>query len=146
MPKAKSTETKETKETKKQVIVEGLITSARFGKSRFDDTEKNRLSVKCEEGVIPYEIFDEFYKTVGNKLTPTWLKERNGYINVSSKFDIPVKTVNGRTITFADLIETTTCIGSKIKLALNVKEGATYPISILILEEGEENDPFAMFD
>ena len=140
------TQSTETKETKKQVIVEGLITSARFGKSRFDDTEKNRLSVKCEEGVIPYEIFDEFYKTVGNKLTPTWLKERNGYINVSSKFDIPVKTVNGRTITFSDLIETTTCIGSKIKLALNVKEGATYPISILILEEGEENDPFAMFD
>lgn len=143
MSKAQSTETKE---TKKQVIVEGLITSARFGKSRFDDAEKNRLSVKCEEGVIPYEIFDEFYKSVGNKLTPTWLKERNGYINVSSKFDIPVKTVNGRTITFADLIETTTCIGSKIKLALNVKEGATYPISILILEDGEENDPFAMFD
>ena len=136
----------ETKETKKQVIVEGLITSARFGKSRFDDTEKNRLSVKCEDGVIPYEIFDEFYKTVGNKLTPTWLKERNGYINVSSKFDIPVKTVNGRIIEFSDLIETTTCIGSKIKLALNVKEGAVYPISILILEDGEENDPFAMFD
>ena len=143
MSKAQSTETKE---TKKQVIVEGIITSARFGKSRFDETEKNRLSVKCEDGVIPYEIFDEFYKRVGNKLTPTWLKERNGYINVSSEFNIPVKTVNSRTITFADLIETTTCIGSKIKLALNVKEGATYPISILILEDGEEKDPFAMFD
>ena len=138
------TQNTETKETKKQVIVEGIITSARFGKSRFDETEKNRLSVKSYD--IPYEIFDEFYKTVGNKLTPTWLKERNGYINVSSKFEIPVKTVNGRIITFADLIETTTCIGSKIKLALNVKEGATYPISILILEDGEENDPFAMFE
>lgn len=143
---SKAQETKETKETKKQVIVEGLITSARFGKSRFDDNEKNRLSVKCEEGAIPYEIFDEFYKTVGNKLTPTWLKERNGYINVSSKFDIPVKTTTGRVIEFEDLIESTTCIGSKIKLALNVKEGATYPISILILEDGEESDPFSMFE
>ena len=136
----------ETKETKKQVIVEGLITSARFGKSRFDDTEKNRLSVKCEDGAIPYEIFDEFYKTVGNKLTPTWLKDRNGYVNVSSKFDIPVKTTTGRVITFEDLIESTTCIGSKVKLALNVKEGATYPISLVIIEDGEESDPFSMFD
>ena len=132
----------ENKETKKLVIVVGVVTSARVGSSKFDETIKNRLSIKCEEGVINYDDIKPFYENVGSKMTPKWIKEESGYVNVSSKFDIPVKDTFGRQITFEEFTESATAIGSKVKLALTVKEGCVYPTAFVVLEEGEEVDPF----
>lgn len=132
----------ENKETKKLVVVEGVVTSARVGSSKFDDTIKNRLSVKCEDGIIPYDGIKPFYENVGSKMTPKWIKEESGYINVSSKFDIPVKDTFGKQITFEEFIESTTAIGSKVRLALTVKEGCIYPNAFVVIEDGEEVDPF----
>lgn len=125
------------------VVVVGIVTSARIGSTRFDENVKNRLSIKCEDGAIPYETIEKAYANVGSKLTPSWLKEKTGYINISSKFDIPCKTVTKKEITFETFTEMTTAIGSKIKLALTLKEGAIYPQAFIILEDGEEIDPFA---
>lgn len=132
----------ENKETKKLLVVEGVVTSARVGSSKFDETIKNRLSIKCEEGVINYDDIKPFYENVGSKMTPKWIKEESGYVNVSSKFDIPVKDTFGRQITFEEFTESATAIGSKVKLALTVKEGCVYPTAFVVLEEGEEVDPF----
>ena len=66
------------KETKKLVVVEGVVTSARIGSSKFDDTIKNRLSIKCEDCVIPYDDIKPFYENVGSKMTPKWIKEESG--------------------------------------------------------------------
>ena len=129
-------------ETKKILVVEGVITSARVGSSKFDDTIKNRLSIKCEDGVIPYDEIKPFYENVGSKMTPKWIKEESGYVNVSSKFDIPVKDSFGKQITFEEFTESTTAIGSKVRLALNVKEGCVYPTAFVVIEDGEEIDPF----
>ena len=130
------------KETKKLLVVEGVVTSARVGTSKFDDTIKNRLSVKCEEGVIPYDEIKPYYEGVGSKLTPKWVKDENGYINVSSKFDIPVKDKLGNVITFSDFSESKTPIGSKVRLSITVKEGCVYPNAFVVLEDGTEVDPF----
>ena len=132
----------ENKETKKILVVEGVVTSARVGSSKFDETIKNRLSIKCEEGVINYDDIKPFYENVGSKMTPKWIKEESGYVNVSSKFDIPVKDTFGRQITFEEFTESTTAIGSKVKLALTVKEGCIYPTAFVVIEAGEEVDPF----
>ena len=132
----------ENKETKKQLVVEGVVTSARVGTSKFDDTIKNRLSIKCEEGVINYDDIKPFYENVGSKMTPKWIKEESGYVNVSSKFEIPVKDTFGNQITFEEFTESATAIGSKVKLALTVKEGCIYPNAFVVIEDGEELDPF----
>lgn len=129
-------------ETKKLIVVEGVVTSARVGSSKFDETIKNRLSIKCEEGVINYNDIKPFYENVGSKMTPKWIKEESGYVNVSSKFDIPVKDTFGRQITFEEFTESATAIGSKVKLALTVKEGCIYPNAFVVIEDGEEVDPF----
>lgn len=129
-------------ETKKTLVVEGVVTSARVGTSKFDDTVKNRLSVKCEDGVIPYDEIKPYYEGVGSKLTPKWVKDENGYINVSSKFDIPVKDTFGNVITFNDFSESKTPIGSKVRLSITVKEGCVYPNAFVVLEDGTEVDPF----
>lgn len=133
------------KESKKLVVVEGVVTSARIGASKFDDTIKNRLSVKCEEGAIDYGEIKPFYENVGSKMTPKWIKEENGYVNVSSKYDIPVKDSFGNQITFEEFTESTTAIGSKVRLALTVKEGGVYPNSFVVIEDGEELDPFKIY-
>lgn len=128
-------------ETKKnEVIIEGVVVSARYGKTKFSEDEKNRLTIKSDN--LPYEVFDEAYKSVGSKLTPTWLKERNGYINLNSKFDIPNKSINGRKQSFNDFIEEDTCVGSEVKIALTVKEGAIYPIAFVVTKEGEPRNAF----
>lgn len=137
---------KKTEAKRNNVIIEGVITSARIGTTKFDESTKNRLSIKCEDGVIPYELIDECYKSSGARLTPSWVKDRNGYVNVSSKYDVPVKLKNGRTTTFAEFVDSPTVLGSTIKLSLNLKEGAVYPKAIVVIEDGEENDPFADFN
>lgn len=130
------------KETKNVLVIEGVVTSARVGTSKFDDTIKNRLSVKCEDGVIPYDEIKPYYEGVGSKLTPKWVKDENGYINVSSKFDIPVKDSLGNIISFSDFAESRTPIGSKVRLSITVKEGCVYPNAFVVLEDGKEVDPF----
>ena len=47
MSKASNNENKETK----KLVVEGVVTSARVGSSKFDDTIKKRLSLKCEDHI-----------------------------------------------------------------------------------------------
>ncbi len=132
----------ENKKTKKLLVVEGVVTSARVGSSKFDDTIKNRLSIKCEEGVINYDDIKPFYENVGSKMTPKWIKEESGYVNVSSKFDIPVKDAFGNKITFEEFTESATAIGSKVRVSLTVKEGCIYPNAFVVMEDGEELDPF----
>lgn len=129
-------------ETKQVLVVEGVVASARVGTSKFDDTIKNRLSLKCEDGIIPYDEIKPFYEGVGSKLTPKWVKDENGYINVSSKFDIPVKDSLGNIISFRDFAESRTPIGSKVRISITVKEGCVYPNAFVVLEDGTEVDPF----
>lgn len=134
----------ETKIETKELIIDGVLTSCRIGSSKYDDVIKNRISVKSES--LPYEELEKAYVNSGSRLTPNWLKEKNGYINLSSKFDIPVLDINRKELSFEDLCDKSTCIGSTVKVALNVKDGAIYPKAIMIVSEGEEKDPFACFE
>ena len=132
----------EEKKGKEIVIVEGIVVSARIGTSRFDENVKNRISIKCEPNTLDYAKFEKAYENSGSRLTPNWVKDKDGYINLSSKFDIPCKDLRGKAITFEEFTEKTTALGSTVKLSLTIKEGAVYPVAFKILEEGEEIDPF----
>lgn len=134
----KSNETTVT--TNNDLIIEGIVSSAYIGKSRFSDVEKKRIAIKCD--TIPYDQITAF-KDSGNKLTPSWFKDKTGYINLASIYNIPVKDTRGREITFEEFCEMETSIGSKIKIAIKQSEGALYPKAFVILEDGEPRDAFA---
>lgn len=140
------TSKQEEKKVKENVIVEGIVVSARIGTSRFDDKEKCRLSIKCDPSKLDYAKFDKAYEKSGSRLTPNWVKDKDGYINLNSKFDIPVKDINGKVISFEEFTEKSTALGSVIKLSLTIKEGAVYPVAFKVLEEGEELNPFEGLD
>lgn len=132
------------KETKKQefkdVIVEGKVVSAYYGTTKYDDDKKYRLSIYSE--VIDYTEFTAFDNS-GAKLTPAWFKEQKGYINLSSRFDIPVMNTDGEEMTTQEWLDTKKAVHSFIKLKVRQKEGAVYPAAIIVVEDGEEADPFA---
>ena len=122
------------------IIVEGTIVSARFGSTKFDDNNKYRIAIESDS--IDYDSIHA-YDNVGSKLTPTWFKDKTGYINLSSIYDIPVMDVAGKKIDFEDwLSDGYNALGSKVKVSIKQKEGALYPIAIKVIEEGEERDPF----
>ena len=132
--------TNETNVTDNTLIIEGTVISAYIGKSRFSDVEKCRLAI--ESKTIPYDKITAF-KESGAKLTPAWFKDKNGYMNLSSIYSIPVKDSRGRQIEFAEFVETEAAIGSKIKLSVTQRDGAIYPKAFIVLEDGEPRDPFA---
>lgn len=132
--------TNENNVTDNTLIIEGTVISAYVGKSRFSDVEKCRLAI--ESKTIPYDKITAFNES-GARLTPSWFKDKNGYMNLASLYNIPVKDSRGREISFSEFIETETAIGSKIKLSVTQREGAIYPKAFIVLEDGEPRDPFA---
>ena len=129
---------KEMKELK-TLLIEGVIVSCRYGSTKFDDTNKYRFAIKSDS--IPYDDIHA-YDNVGAKLTPSWMKEKDGYINCSSIYDVPVMDTRLKKISFTDWMENYNTIGSKVLVKIKQKDGAIYPEAIKVLEDGEERDPF----
>lgn len=128
------------KELLKKLIVEGVVVSARYGATKFDDNNKYRVAIKSDS--INYDEIHA-YDNVGTKLTPSWLKNRDGYINLSSIYSIPVMDARGKQIDFDDWLVEYNVLGSLVKVSIKQKDGAIYPEAIKVLEDGEERNPFA---
>ena len=131
---------KDQKEQKyNDIIFTADVVRCYFGESRFDKDAAYRITLKSNN--MPYDEITAF-DDCGSKFTPTWLKDAEGYMNLKSKFDIPVKDVKGRKISIDDWIKSETATGSRVKVKIRQKEGAIYPVAISILEDGAAVDPF----
>lgn len=135
----KEVEKMEKKELLKKLIIEGKIVSARYGSNKFDDTNKYRIAIKSD--TIPYEDIHAFDNS-GSKLTPSWFKNQDGYINLSSIYEIPIKDANGRLVDFEDWLNDYNALGSLVRVAVKQKDGALYPEALRVIEDGEDRDPF----
>ena len=130
---------KEQSKVMENVIVEGVIVSARYGSTKFDDRNKYRFSIKSDN--IPYDEIVA-YEGVGTKMTPAWFINQDGYINLASIYSIPVLNSEGIKTETDAWFNTDSVIGSKVRVSIRQKEGAVYPVAIKVLEDGEERDPF----
>lgn len=129
-----------------------LVKAKRGGKSVWDNRTKRftynndqletTLSLFSEDEEI-YSKLASAYEDTHEKFVPRWFKEKNGYINLKSNYDIPVLTTNDEETTLVDLInESPTLIGSKVNISLTLSDGAIYPNAIKIIEDGEVKNPF----
>ena len=134
-----ATQKKEQSKVMENVIVEGVIVSARYGSTKFDDRNKYRFSIKSDN--IPYDEIVA-YEGVGTKMTPAWFINQDGYINLASIYSIPVLNSEGIKTETEAWFNTDNVIGSKVRVSIRQKEGAVYPVAIKVLEDGEERDPF----
>ena len=139
----------------KEMVILNDVTLAkakRGGKSVWDNKSKRfvynndqletTLSLFSEDEEV-YSKLSSAYENTHEKFIPRWFKEKEGYINLKSNFDIPVLTTNDEETTLADLInESPTLIGSKVNISLTLADGAIYPNAIKIIEDGEDKNPF----
>ena len=128
-----------TKNKTNTLIIKGLqVVRAYFGGTKFNSEEKNHITVN---GEIPYDEITAFDDS-GAKLTPTWYKNKDGYMNLKSKFDIPVKDTDGKVITFDTWIHEYNAVGAVVNIKTIQKDGTIYPSAIVVVEDGEELNPF----
>ena len=129
-----------------------LVKAKRGGKSVWDNKTKRftynndqletTLTLFSEDEEI-YSKLASAYEDTHEKFIPRWFKEKNGFINLKSNYDIPVLTTNDEETTLVDLInESPTLIGSKVNISLTLTDGAIYPNAIKIIEDGEVKNPF----
>ena len=130
---------KETNATNNTLIIEGEIVSAYIGGAKNDPETLNRLAIKSD--AIPYESITAFEGSK-DRYIPAWFKDKTGYINLKSRYNIPVKDSKGHAIDFAEFVERETVIGSKVRISINQRDGALYPKAFVVLEDGEPKDPF----
>lgn len=135
---------KKTAETKKHetIVVKGIVKKAYFGKTKYQEEEKNRIDLFVEN--FDYSLITA-YDDQPEKLTPGWFKKAEGYINLSSSFDIPVQ-MGTKELTFEEW--TSGEFGNHIHNAvvavkIRQKEGGCYPVAIKVYEDGEPIDHFS---
>ena len=90
------------------------------------------------------ELLDVFQGS-GEKFTPEWVKNFQGYVNTSTKFELPVRDTDGHDFdSIEEYVEDGNAVlGAEVILSLNLKDGAVYPKAIQMLTEGT---PYNAFD
>lgn len=122
----------------------GHVIKATYGTTRFDKGEKYRITIK---GDIPYEDITA-YEGTRSSFVPQWFKEQEGYVNLSSVYDIPCRYGNDKFM-FSDWISSDndlTAPNSEVCIRIRQKDGAVYPVAIDILKDGEVADVWEGFD
>lgn len=137
----------------KSIIIDDLtVVSAKYGirkgktkKGKEFSSEDPVYQLSLAGDSIPYEEITAFDEQP-ESLTPGWFKDAEGYINLNSKFDIPVRRdgVDGYMSGWLENADTEGygLVGSKVKVKITQKSGAIYPVALVVLKDGEPRDPF----
>ena len=131
----------------KTMYIRGILTDAMFGKKSFDKNgkDKYRISIKAvpEDMEALVKAADPYYDDVEDKWLPKWFTDDDAreFLNLSSNFDIKIGMKNPETGKIEDLGSLMDYIanngnlnGSKVVIMITLKEGAIYPVSMLIKE------------
>lgn len=135
------------------MIIKGkLITCKREIRSFDGKEQKKQLYITLAEANLSDEKLKELkeaFKDSGKKFTPEWIKNFTGYVNTKTEFELPCRDLDGKDhMSIEDYLADSSFpwMGAEVKLAINIKEGAVYPNSLIFLTEGKPFNPFAEFD
>lgn len=135
------------------MVIKGkLITCKRMVKEFKGKEVKEKLYVTLAEVELSDKKKKELqaaFKDAGKKFTPSWLTNFEGYVNLSTEFEMPCRDLEGVDHDSIERFikeEGFPYMGAECKVSLNVKEGAVYPNSLIFLSEGKPFNPFAEFD
>lgn len=134
------------------MVVEGKLITCKRERKDFNGkkTEEKLFITLAEVDLSDDKIKElkEAFKDSGKNFTPSWVKDFDGFVNVSTKFELPCIDLEGKEwVSIEDMIADTefSWHGALCALSLNVKEGAVYPQAIKIMGEGIPFDPYAEF-
>lgn len=134
------------------MIIKGKLVVCKREKKEFEKgRSKEGLFITLAEAQLndkkQKELTDAF-KEAGPKFTPAWIKKFDGYVNVSTTFELPYMDLEGEKHDSieAGINDGLKWMGADVALSLNIKDGAVYPNSIKFLGEGKAFNAFAEFD
>ena len=135
------------------MIIKGKLIACKREVKEFDKKRKSeeKLFITLADAVISDDQMKELqnaFKDSGAKFTPEWVKNFEGYVNLSTKFELPCRDIEKNEY---NSIESAIAgglkwMGADVKCSINIKEGALYPNAILFLSEGSAFNAFAEFD
>lgn len=132
------------------MLIKGkLIKCARSVKEFKGKAQPEKLYITLAEvDKLPKEVEDAFAES-GKTFTPDWVKNFEGFVNLSTQYDLPCRTIKDKEYDsvldmFAD--ENFAWMGAEVGVSINVKKGAIYPKAIKFYTEGKDFDPFEDFE
>lgn len=135
------------------MVIKGkLITCKRQVKEFKGKETKEKLFVTLAEVEFTKKQKDELtaaFKDAGKNFTPSWVKSFEGYVNLATEFELPCRDIDGNEYHSVERFikeENFPYMGAEVKVSLNIKEGAIYPIALIFLSEGKPFNPFSEFD
>ena len=135
------------------MIIKGKLIQCKREIKEFDKKRKSeeKLFITLAEAEVSEKQFEEIneaFKDSGAKFTPDWVKNFEGYVNLSTKFELPCRDVekNEYNSIEAAIAGGLKWMGAEVACSINVKEGALYPNSIVFYSEGSAFNAFAEFD
>lgn len=135
------------------MIIKGKLIQCKREVKEFDKKRRTeeKLFITLAEVDLSKEQMKEIqdaFKDSGAKFTPDWVKDFNGYVNLSTRFDLPYRDVEHVECSSIEkgIDSGLKWMGAEVKLSMNIKDGAIYPNAILFLTEGASYNAFAEFD
>lgn len=135
------------------MIIKGKLIQCKREVKEFDKKRKSeeKLFITLAEAEVTETQMAELknaFADSGAKFTPDWIKNFDGYVNLSTKYELPFRDVekNEYNSIEAAIAGGLKWMGADVKVSINVKEGALYPNAILFLSEGKAFNAFAEFD
>lgn len=135
------------------MIIKGKLIQCKREQKQFDKkrSTEEKLFLTLAEVELSKDQMTELeaaFKEAGAKFTPDWIKDFKGYVNLSTKFQLPYRDLEKVEHTSIEdgIADGLAWVGAEVKCSINVKEGAIYPNAILFLSEGTSYNAFAEFD
>lgn len=134
------------------MIITGKLIECRREKRKFDKREsEEKLWISLADAVVTKEQMakiEKAFEDAGKKFTPEWVKEFKGYVNVSTKYEVPFRDVEK--VEYSDIEAAIKngfkWMGAQVKMSISIKEGAIYPKAIVFMTEGAAVNAFSDFD
>lgn len=133
------------------MIIKGKLIKLKREAKEFDKGgKKDGLFITVAEVNLTDEQMEELmdcFKESGKKFTPSWLTDFEGYVNLFTKFELPTRF--GKIEKDVEsMVEDGDFdyLGAEVKVSIKCKEGAIYPISMVVLKNGEKPNAFKEFD
>lgn len=134
------------------MIIKGKLIECKRERRKFDRREsEEKLWISLADAVITDVQMQQIQKAfdeAGKKFTPDWVKNFKGYVNVSTKYEVPFRDVEK--VEYSDIEAAIRngfkWMGAEVQMSIAIKEGAIYPRAIVFLTEGSAVNAFSDFD
>lgn len=139
------------KEDNRMIIKGKLIKCKREVKEFKGRKTEEKLFLTLSEVELKDEQLAELkdaFKDAGKQFTPDFILDFKGYVNLSTKFELPARLVDTTEVTSIEDVITDgyKWLGADVRVSINVKDGAIYPKAIVFDTEGTSINSFEEFD